>query len=374
MKKRLWQIHSVLGLIAGLGLLVIGLTGSALVFRNEIDALAAPDIMRVEPTAAGRLPWKDLAAAAERAWPDHDITGFGPRTDPGLADLVYLKKKGGDEFQAGTLNPYTGTALSGPLTPEKTFTGLLLELHYTWFADHTGMLITGIFGVLLCLLGVTGVWIYRGFWKTIFTLRWKRGARILFSDLHKFTGITSVAFNLLLGFTGAYWNLTHIAMEVLTHVEEPKHESGGFAWNRSLSLDDLTTSATGALPGFKTCWISFPEKPDEQINLWGRVPGLTFLASDYGSQVAFDQQTGAVKTVVDLRKLHWWMQFTDTFRALHYGTFGGLPIKLLWSLLALAPGILAVTGFLIWQRRRASRRRPATRIPVAAPAAEAPAN
>lgn len=368
MKKRLWQIHSVLGLIAGLGLLVIGLTGSLLVFRNEIDALVAPDIMRVEPTAAGRLPWKALASAAERAWPEHHVTGFGPRTDPGLADLVYLKKKDGDEFQAGTLNPYTGAALSGPLTPETTFTGILLELHYTWFADHAGMLVTGFFGVFLCLLGITGVWIYRGFWKTIFTLRWKRGARILFSDLHKFTGITSVVFNLILGFTGAYWNLTHIAMEGLGHEEPPASAAGGFAWNRELSLDALADSSATALPGFKACWVSFPEKPEETITFWGRVPGLSFLASDYGSQVAFDQQGGAVKATVDIRQSGWWMIFTDTFRALHYGTFGGLPIKLLWSLLALAPGILAVTGFLIWQRRRASRRRPAAPIPAPAAA------
>lgn len=356
MKKRLWQIHSLLGLIAGLGLFLIGLTGSLLVFRNEIDALAAPEIMRVEPTATGRLPWDDLVTAAGKAWPEHNVTGFGPRSDPRLADLVYLQKKGGHEFQAGTLNPYTGAALSGPLSPEKTFTGLLLELHYTWFANHYGMLVTGIFGVILCLLGITGVWIYRGFWRTFFTLRWRKGARILFSDLHKFTGISSVAFNLVLGFTGAYWNLTHIAAEGLAeHPEAEKTGQSAYAWNRDLPLDQLTQSASSALPGFKTNWISFPEKPEETITLWGSVPGLTFLASDFGSNISLDPQTGAVKAVTDLRQAGVWERFTDTFRSLHYGTFGGLPVKILWSLLALAPGILALTGFLIWKRRRRPR-------------------
>jgi len=59
---------------------------------------------------------------------------------------------------------------------------------------------------VLCLLGLSGVWIYRDFWANFTRLRWRASRQIFLSDLHKTAGITSVVFNLILGFTGAYWN------------------------------------------------------------------------------------------------------------------------------------------------------------------------
>lgn len=360
MRKRLWQFHSWLGLIAGLGLLVIGVTGSFLVFRDELDALIAPNVMKVEPKPGGRLPWDELYAAAIRAWPEHQVTGFGPRRDPHLAELVYLKEKGGHEFQAGSINPYTGEALSSPVNPSETFTGILLELHYTWFANHVGMLITGVLAALLCILGITGVWLYRGFWKSFFTLRWKKSARIFFSDLHKMVGISSVGFNLILGFTGAYWNLTHVASEGLSDHEETAAGQGSIpTLGSTVSLDALTLTAKEHVPGFDTRWISFPDTPSGELTLWGTVTPGALFNGDYGSSVIFDPQNGAYQSSTDLRRVGLWERITDTFAPLHYGTFGGLPIKILWCILGFAPGVLAVSGFIIWQRRvwpgRASR-------------------
>jgi uncharacterized iron-regulated membrane protein len=351
MTKRLWKLHSWLGLLAGLGLLVIGATGSLLVFRDEIDGIVARDIMRVEPTEQGRLSWDELHAAAKRAWPDHAVTGFGPRRDPKLADLIYLKSRSDGKFVAGTLDPYTGRAISGPLNPSLTFTGLLLELHYTWFAEHVGMLITGIFAVLLCLLGLSGVWLYRGFWRSFCTLRWKQSARIFFSDLHKMVGISSVVFNLILGFTGAYWNLTHVATDGLSHhEEEPMPATGSFV-SETISLNALADVAKKKLPGFDARWVTFPSEQEENLTFWGTVTPGFVLSGDYNSSAAFDPKTGALKEVVDMRQASLWAKITDSFAPLHYGTFGGLPVKILWCVLGFAPGVLAVSGFMIWWRR-----------------------
>lgn len=355
MKKRIWQLHSWLGLIAGLGLLVIGITGSLLVFRDQLDGLLAPGLTRVEPTAKGRLPWDQLIASARISWPEYHITGFGPRQDPELADLVYMVKPGTTEYRAAFLNPYTGEGSGQPMESNDSFTGLLLELHYTWFADHIGMLITGIFATMLCLLGVTGIWLYRDFWRNFFTLRWGRSARIFFSDFHKMVGISSVAFNLVLGFTGAYWNLTHIAMEGLLHKDPPPGEMKMPA--KGVSVDALAEEASRAIPGFRAGWVSLPGPGADHITLWGRVADGHILTGPYGCNAAFDPQTGALVAAYDIRKAGWWEKVADTFRPLHYGTFGGWPIKVLWSIGGLMPGILAVSGFLIWISRR--KRRPA---------------
>lgn len=354
MKKRLWILHSWMGLIAGLGLLVIGLTGSLLVFRDELDGFFAAKAVRVEPSPAGRLPLDQLLASAQRAWPDFEITGFGRRRSPYLADLVYLKEIGGHEFRAATIDPYTARPLADPMRQNDTFTGVLLELHYTWFAEHVGILITGIFAVLLCLLGVTGVWLYRDFWRNFFTLRWGRSARIFFSDVHKMLGISSAGFNLILGFTGAYWNLTHIAMDGFGSHEEVEDRMPGRLYADSISLEKLSAESAVRLPGFKVNWISFPTKAGEDITLWGTVPANNPFRGDFGSSAAFDPQTGALKSTNDLRQGSLWEKITDSFAPLHYGTFGGWPIKILWCCGGLAPGLLAATGFLVWRARRRS--------------------
>lgn len=353
MRKRLWQLHSWLGLIAGLGLVVIGLTGSVLVFRDELEALVNPALVRVEPAGAGRLPLDTLLAEANRQLPGYEITGWLVRDadDARAADVLYVIRHGSNEWLIATLDPYTGRLLASPRADTATLTGWLLELHYAFFSDHAGILVAGLFAAMLCALGVTGLWIYRNFWKTFFTIRWYRSARILFSDLHKFTGITTVAFNLLLGFTGAYWNLTHVLGEWRNGgTPQPKMERRLYA--DTLSLDALTADAAERLPRFATHFISLPYSPDAGVILWGAVEPRPWWRSAYGSTLAYDAHSGAHTATTDLRAAGAWTQIVDSFRPLHYGSFGGLPVKLLWSLGGLAPGFLAVTGFIVWWRRR----------------------
>jgi len=372
MRKRLWQLHSWLGLIAGIGLLVIGLTGSVLVFHEELEALLNPALVRVEPLPAGRLPLDPLLAHAQRQLPDHEITGWLVEHEaPREVDQLYVIQRGHNEWLVATLDPYTGRVLASPRLATSTFTGWLLELHYAFLADHTGTFIAGLFAVMLCLLGLTGVWLYREFWRNIFTLRWGRGARLLFSDLHKFIGITSVAFNLLLGFTGAYWNLTHVIGEWKNgEHEQVRIEHRLYADN--LSLDALVRDSAARLPGFRANFISLPSDPAAPaVILWGAVEPREFLRAAYGSTVAYDPQTGAHRSTTDLRAAGWWTRFVDTFTPLHFGTFGGLPIKILWCLGGLAPGVLAVTGFILWRLRRPGARRPAGAASVPAPLSSA---
>ncbi|HEY0944914.1 MAG TPA: PepSY-associated TM helix domain-containing protein [Opitutaceae bacterium] len=354
MRKRLWQLHSWLGLLAGLGLLVIGLTGSLLMFREEIEAVVHPGLVRVEPTAAGRLSADALLAHAERqlAGNGYEVTGWLYQYEkPHLADILYAIKHGTNEWRVATINPHSGQLLATPRAPNATLHGWLLDLHYTFFADHAGMLITGAFAVALCLLGVTGVWLYREFWRHLFTLRWGRSARIFFSDLHKMIGISSAAFNLLLGFTGAYWNFSHVLGEWVAG-EHEQAKLPGRLYADTLSLDALCADAAQRLPGFRANYVSFPWEPGGGFTLWGAVEPRGVLRGPYGSTVAYDAQKGTFQSLHDLRTAGWWQQGVDAFTPLHFGTFGGLPVKLLWCLGGLAPGALAISGFVIWRQRR----------------------
>jgi len=348
-----------MGLIAGLLLLVIGLSGSALVFRDELQLAATPQSLRVEPTGS-RRSLDSLLAAVNQSLPDHDITGWLMRREPHIADLMYARKHGARDVSVLTVNPFNGQILGGPQDPGGTLTGWLLELHYTLFAGHFGVFVAGLMALLLCLLGLTGLWLYRDFWGRFFTLRWRSSARIFFSDIHKMVGISSVAFNLVLGFTGAWWNLSH----ALGHLVEGDHEDepppGRYRFSVHLSLDTLAARSGEILPGFRPGYVSLPDGPEPGIVFYGRVASRNPLRSDYGSSVTFDAQSGKAQSSNDIRTAGIWAQLSDMFYPLHFGNFAGLPVKILWCMGGMAPGVLAISGFVIWWKRGSRRRQDRT--------------
>lgn len=366
MKKRLWLLHSWLGLICGLGLLVIGLSGSLLVFHEELDTWRFPAVFRTTPTPAGRLSHDALWASVQRTLPPGEaVIGWQPAAAPDRTDGLAVSRRDGPpgNHRHTHLDPYTGT-LRGTLVDEKaTLTGWLTSLHYTFLAGTTGTVVAGLLAVVLLLLGASGVWLYRGFWKNFFTLRWGRSARIFFSDLHKVVGISGVGFYLILGFTGAWWNL-EIAYHALTPAAPPEQAAPPppppfDPPGENLSLDGLIARAERELPGFRATYLAFPATRDGEITLFGTVPVSYPLRGDYGSRVIFNAADGALRQVVDIRRASGWEKIGDSFALLHFGTFGGVFVKVLWTLGGLTPGILAVSGFLLW-RARQPRRRPST--------------
>lgn len=201
---------------------------------------------------------------------------------------------------------------------------------------------------------------YRRFWKNLLLLRWNLSARIFFSDLHKMVGISSVGFNLILGFTGAYWNLTHVGGHLLNGPDPEPPTISGQVFAETLSLDGLLEEARAKIPGFEWTYLSLPVKVDEPLVFYGRLSNQHPLRGEYGSSVTFNSQTGTFEGLIDIRTGSFWNQVTDAFMPLHYGTFGSLPVKILWSLGGLAPGTLAITGYILWwKRKRPSRRRSA---------------
>lgn len=364
-RKRLWRVHAWLGLVAGLGLLVLGLSGSLLVFHEELADQFSPAVYRVHPTREGRLPLDGLLARAQEQLPNHEITGWNLQPDgAGVADDLYVIRHGDNVWLTATLDPYTGRLLSEPHLGRDTLRGWLLKLHTEFFAGAFGVGLTGLLGAILCVLGVTGVWIYREFWRHLFTLRWGRSARLLFSDVHKFVGITSAVLQLILGFTGAFWNLTQTVEHLGGEVEQPRIE--GRLYPATLSLAAMVRDGEARLPGFKAHFLSLPSVPSAPaVMLWGAVEPRPLLANAFGSTLTYDSATGAHCATNDLRAAGTWRRIKDTFQPLHFGNFGGLAVKCLWALAGLAPGILGVTGFLLWRLRH--RHAPGTVLAAPAP-------
>lgn len=359
--KWLFKIHSWSALVVCLPLLLICVTGSILVFKHEIDSLLMHDKVRVGP-AKERQSLDTLLDKTHALYPDYEAVGWVLFEDPARADLIYLMQHGSSDWTYILMDQYRGELLAPVVSTTHYLTDWILELHFTLLLDDAGLLISGLIAITLCLLGITGIWMHRHFWRNLFTLRRKARLVLYFSDLHKMVGIYASPILLVLGFTGAYWNIEHFIHEVEEHAGGAEHyKMERRLYNDELSLQALHDQSERAIDGFDATYITLPWEPGVDITFFGKVDSGNPLLSQYASSVSFDPQSGEQKAMSDIRAAGLGTKTLDSFRRLHFGDFAGLPSRILWSIAGLMPLILAITGLTLWVKRRPQRRRAASK-------------
>ncbi|WP_115720264.1 PepSY-associated TM helix domain-containing protein [Gallaecimonas mangrovi] len=353
MRKTLFRLHSWLALFALLPLILMSVSGSILVFKNELDGLLRPaEVTLTAGASATRLPLESLAADINRQWPSYELGAWELFDDKHSADRVYLIRRHSSDWFKLYLDPYQGRLLSGPLPVNHHFTDWLSEFHYQFLLAETGMVLGAVYGAILLFLGLSGLVLYRQFYTRLFTLRWGKDLRLALSDTHKLVGTLASPVLLVLAFTGLWWNIEYAAHE-FEHTDLPVSQR---LYNDQLPLEQLRQQAEKRVSGFKATYLLLPYEQGMAISFYGAVPSANPLLSDYASGVSFDAQSGAFQSQWDIRQMGLGGQILDSYRLLHFGSFGGLLSKLLWSLVGLMPLLLAATGSYLWWHRRSKKR------------------
>ncbi len=356
--RKLFQLHSLLGLFTGVLLLVISLSGSVLVFHEEIDHALNPGLLTV-PVAGQRLPLNQLYAQAAGRYPGAEAIRFR-RLPLAAEQAVEMNVTEAGKYTLLYLDPYTGRVVG----ERQRYTFLidwLLRLHYSLFMGGAGEFFVALLAVALVGSVVTGLFIYRKYiWKVLLFRVPLTGKnwRVLSSGLHRIVGVWSLLFNVLIAVTG-FW-LHYPALMAAFEGEEAEPAPVSRPFRPSLSLDGLVARSTRAVPGFVPRSINLPAGPGGAIVLYGSLTGYPLL-SPYGNWVAFDALTGSVTEVYDLRRQSRLAQLDSALGTLHFGQYGGIAVKLLYALLGLTPAFLSLTGALLWWRRKQTRARTARR-------------
>jgi uncharacterized iron-regulated membrane protein len=203
-RKVLFQIHLWSGLSVGLYVLVVSVTGSVLVYRNELYTAFSPEPVIVQ--ARGNAPSAgEITTAAERAYPGHLVTSVEAGETEQQAVQVTLGS--GDDMIRRLFHPYTGEDLGDPLPVGFRFTRWLLDLHDNLLAGPTGRRVNGVGAVLLLVLCATGAviwWPGIKHWRRSLTLDRTARTKRLSWHLHSLLGFWSFIFLVMWGLTGAY--------------------------------------------------------------------------------------------------------------------------------------------------------------------------
>lgn len=318
--------------------------------------------MRRVAVGATRLPLAQIVdAAREAGGPERDLAGiYLSPGDPARSTMVYYEQ--GDNYGAYFADPYTGRLL-GEIQDSQLVSQVMLNLHYTLLARPWGDLVVALAGIAFLASGVTGVWIYRTNLLRPFRkgVRLGEGLRLLSKDLHTLVGLGALAFNVVLGISGVYMMLYAFSPSYLSGEEERLAEARPKS-RLTLPADLFVDKARAALPGLEVAGMSLPHHEGDPVYVYGNLPGTPFwLGGNSGgrSTVQLDAKTGAVLEAVDINTADTATRYEAVLYELHFGQFGGWPIKAFYAIGGLTPGLLSVTGFVLWWKRR--RRAVATR-------------
>jgi uncharacterized iron-regulated membrane protein len=204
------KIHLWIALALCLPLALLGLTGSLLVFEDELAGLVAAPIEASRDGPA--QPIGKVLAAAQAAAPAslRPISYLAPDA-PGAAAEVRFAPPGRARPGPGGVAVSVDPSTLKILAEEKTGGGFLRTMFLlhanAMMQPPTGRAVIGWFGVAMLVLLVTGLviwWPGGGRWWAAFRVR--RGARgtRLHRDLHGAVGIWTLPVFLIVGLTGVY--------------------------------------------------------------------------------------------------------------------------------------------------------------------------
>lgn len=355
-KRLLFSIHSWFGLITGIFLLLLGLSGSILVFKDELDETIYHKVLTVKPQGK-KISLDSLYKIITNKYSNLDgIAWLNPLAakDQSYHFRLYLNDARLESYDLGAINinQYTGEMLRSGRSDdlEVGWIEWIYQFHFSLHLGVPGAALTAIFGLTMLISIITGFVVYRKFIRKVLTFKVKiktKNWRMLSSDLHRVVGVWSLFLNVIVFFTGFWMNLFAFDSGSWEKEKIPTP-------NNTLvkaSLDKMYAESLQKMPDLVPNYVYLPTQANKKFSVRGNLKGQNPMFAG-GNVVQFDAQTGEFLNMGRFENLVFWEKVETLFFPLHVGNYGGIPVKILYIILGLTPGLLAITGFMLWWRHK----------------------
>ncbi|MBW7969247.1 PepSY domain-containing protein [Bradyrhizobium sp. BR 10289] len=384
--RRWLFVHKWSSLVCTLFLLLICVTGLPLVLRDEIDGMLDDALPYAQvPEGTPNVSLDRVVDASRKLYPGETIISvFVDDDEPKI--MVFMASS----WEAFTANrkslhsirfdAHTGDVLkqTKPFGEDGlTFVQLMLSLHRDLFMGLSGELFLGAMALLFIAAIVSGIAIYGPFMRKLDfgTVRAARSRRLKWLDLHNLLGVVTLGWALVVGATGvinelstplfALWQQTDVRAMLAPMRGKPVPRTS------ELSSPQAAYDAVKlAFPDMVTTSVVYPGSPfgsPFHYLVWTK--GKEPLTSRLFSPVLVDARSGAVVSAV---MMPWYLRALELSRPLHFGDYGGMPLKIIWVLLDLVTIVVLGSGLYLWLARsraaRMQRRSPAA-MPLSSPGA-----
>jgi uncharacterized iron-regulated membrane protein len=368
--QRLWvrqfnfQVHLWVGIILSLYMIVIGVTGAILVFRTELEALSGlkpwHSIESIEPFADITTVINNVKATYPKG---QIISVFTPTEgDATFVALVQSLGRNRTEIRVAA-DPSTGRVL-GEFPRNNSWLTVVTRLHETLLLGPGGRRVNGYGAAFLLLLNITGLvvwWPGLRSWVRALKVDFRRSWRRVNFDLHRAVGFWTLAITSFWGISGIYFGWpaqTFAWVENISPIVAVRPPVVTVQPQRDATPPDLHALISQALSldrGTTLMGIAFPSNRRAPLQiLMRRRPGPGY---EFADNLFFDPYNGKYLAIwrygINQTLGDWfiWLQIP-----LHFGTYWGMAVKVIWALAGLAIALLTVTGALMYWNRALRRK------------------
>ncbi|MFK4509227.1 PepSY domain-containing protein [Bradyrhizobium daqingense] len=352
-RLRWWSwIHKWSSLICTIFALLLCLTGLPLIFHEELGP--NPTLEQVaDPRARASVDAMIAQALAER--PGEIVPYlFYDREKPIVKiPTATSMTSAPDTFFYKVFDIRTGKALTTG-QPNEGFIYVMLRLHADLFAGIKGTLFLGGMGLLLVVAIVSGVVLYGPFARRLGfgEVRRQHSSRLRWLDLHNLLGIITLAWFGIVSLTGVI-NTLAAPIELMWQsnqlmemaVQSQAREHG----DRRASVDLVLAKVRAAVPGMTVTTLAFPGSPFSTPSHYAAfLTGNTPLTSRILKPAIIDAASGEV---VAVRDMPWYATALFVSQPLHFGDYGGLPLKIIWAAFDIVTIVILISGLYLWLAR-----------------------
>lgn len=354
-----YRIHKWASLICTALLLMACVTGLPLVFQDELDAWLQPHVApaRVEVGAPAATLDPMIVQAQSRFPTLHPFSIVWDDDEP----RIFVNMSASDEPKDGEIQQVIFDAHTGRLleVPKDHFdlTGFLLRLHSEIFLGLPGELTMGVMALAFVLSLISGTLVYGPFTRRLKfgTYRRDRAKRTKWFDLHNLLGIVTLTWAFVVGATGVMNALSTPLFglwraQTLPKIMEPYR--GKPIPTHLRSVDESVKEVSAALPHMRLSAVVFPNpvfSSPRHYLVWAQ--GKTPVTSRMLTPTLVDVETGSLTMSGGLP---WYLRVLELSRPLHFGDYGGLPLKTLWGLFDIVLIVVLLSGLYLWLSKRKS--------------------
>jgi uncharacterized iron-regulated membrane protein len=359
--------HLWAGVFFGLWLVMLGLTGSALVYQHSLRQVLEHG--RNIKLGLPPLPIDELLARVHHQRPDLTILAIGGMEyhDSAWELVIRPVKPARAERHSHILlvDPGTGE-IGAEQSSVGTLMGFLAQLHYNLLIGETGLILNAFVGGIFVFFAITGLilwWRGRAKWKNGLRIKFKGvSSRVRNYSIHSAIGFYVSVFLFIFGISGLYFAAPRPFLSAATLLH-----GASLSVMKDFLSPHLSTSAPGmpdapATQVMKTATAEFPDSRLSEIELplnpmaaW-RFHFFSHDVFDFGDTelIVIDRRSAKILVAQRTADLPFVIRVVIFLRPLHDGSFDGNLTKIIWILLGLAPAVLFVTGMLMWRKRTAA--------------------
>lgn len=360
--KKVYKAHVYAGLFVAVHFAVFAISGLALLFKDDIQGNVATTENHVQYNSEeGFSSYQQALIKTEAKYPhDLPLALFPDETNKEVLNFR-LGLKGETKLRGARkviVDFKSGDELIEKPAITAGFFDWVLVLHRELFLGSNGKIYLGFVGLVYVFMLLSGFFIYGKFMKNRAMGEVRSQKTLGFTDLHKFFGIISFGWGIIVGLSGTFLAFNGILIKIF-QFQSLKHLANQYQSFKATSdftapFRQVIASAYQVRPEAFISYVSFPNTefgiPGHYLVLMN---GTTAATERLSELIVVNAQTGLLAEVV---QLPFYLKIVLYSEPLHFGNYGGIVLKIIWALFALISLALVcfgVASFFMKRRKQA---------------------